>query len=232
MNGELQDSQAENSDGIDIQAIVENVVPKLRGMLHMINVPIALIGGLLLLVLAPDIWDRFGVAIWTLTAMMLFGNSAVYHRGKWSDKVKAVLRRIDHSNIAIFIAGTYTPLSIALLDGSSRVLLLSLIWGCAVAEVLFRTLWLGAPRGLYVALYLVMGWAAVFWLPQFWAAGGPAVVILIAVGGIFYSVGAVIYALKAPNPSPKWFGFHELFHAGTILGAACHWVAILLAVLS
>lgn len=197
----------------------------------MINVPIALIGGLVLLVLAPDMLNRLGVAIWTLTAMMLFGNSAVYHRGRWSDRVKAVLRRIDHSNIAIFIAGTYTPLSIALLEGRSRVILLSLIWGCALAEVLFRTLWMGAPRRLYVALYLVMGWAAVFWMPDFWRAGGAAVVVLMILGGVFYSVGAVIYARKAPNPSPTWFGFHELFHSGTILGAACHWVAILLAVL-
>lgn len=205
--------------------------PKLRGMLHLINTPIVLLGGLALMVLADSVWLRLGCAIWTLSGIALFGHSAVYHRGKWTEKVEKLLRRIDHSNIAIFIAGTYTPLAIALLEGTSRVVLLSVIWGCALAEVGFRSLWLSAPRWLYVALYLVMGWVAVFWLPDFWASGGPAVVLLIAAGGLCYSVGAVIYACKRPNPSPTWFGFHELFHAGTVLGAICHWVAILLTVL-
>lgn len=204
--------------------------PKLRGVLHLVVTPIALLGGLVLMVLADDMLLRVGSAVWTVTAIMLFGNSAAYHRGRWSEEVGTLLRRIDHSNIAIFIAGTYTPLALALLEGQSRVLLLALIWGCAAAEVGFRTLWLGAPRWLYVALYLVMGWVAMFWLPSFWATGGPAVVLLLILGGLSYSAGAVVYALKRPNPSHVWFGFHELFHAGTILGAACHWVAILLAV--
>lgn len=205
--------------------------PKMRGMLHLINTPIVLIGGLVLLIIANDMAVRAGCAVWTLTAILLFGHSAIYHRGRWSEKVEAVLRRIDHSNIAIFIAGTYTPLTIALLDGVEQVVLLSIIWGCALAEVLFRTLWLHAPRGLYVALYLVMGWVSVLWLGDFWRVGGPAVVILLICGGLAYSVGAVIYGLKRPNPSPTWFGFHELFHTGTVVGAICHWVAILLAVL-
>lgn len=204
--------------------------PRLRGMLHLICTPVVLVAGLLLLVLADDVLIRVGSAIWTITAIMLFGHSAAYHRGSWSDRVEQVLRRIDHSNIAIFIAGTYTPLALAVLDGRSRLALLALIWGCAIAEVGFRTLWLGAPRWLYVGLYLAMGWAAVFWLPSFWTIGGPAVVVLLVAGGLFYSAGAVVYACKRPNPSPVWFGFHEVFHAGTILGAACHWVAILLVV--
>lgn len=204
--------------------------PRMRGMLHLINTPIAFLGGLLLMVVADQMMLRVGAAVWTITALALFGHSAVYHRGRWSEDVERLLRRIDHSNIAIFIAGTYTPLALALLDGGSRVLLLAVIWGCALAEVAFRTLWLGAPRWLYVALYLVMGWVAVFWLPTFWQAGGPSVVLLIFAGGLFYSVGAIVYALKRPNPSPVWFGFHEIFHAGTVLGAVCHWVAILLVV--
>lgn len=205
--------------------------PRLRGILHLINTPIMLIGGLVLLILADDISVRAGCAVWTLTSILLFGHSALYHRGKWSARVEPVLRRIDHSNIAIFIAGTYTPLAIALLDGAGQVVLLSIIWGCALAEVLFRTLWMHAPRWLYVALYLLMGWASVLWIDDFWRAGGPAVVILLICGGLAYSAGAVIYGLKRPNPSPKWFGFHELFHTGTVVGAICHWVAILLAVL-
>lgn len=204
--------------------------PKLRGLLHLINTPLVLLGGLLLMIIADTVALRIGCAVWTITAIMLFGNSAAYHRGRWSEKMEQLLRRIDHSNIAIFIAGTYTPLAIALLTGGSRVMLLALIWGCAAAEVVFRTLWMDAPRWLYVALYLVMGWAAVFWMPQFWTSGGVAVVVLLIIGGICYSAGAIIYARKRPNPSPVWFGFHELFHAGTVLGALCHWVAILLVV--
>ncbi|MGB3953987.1 MAG: hemolysin III family protein [Brooklawnia sp.] len=204
--------------------------PRLRGMLHLIGTPIMLVAGLAAIVVADTVLLRIGCAVWTLTALMLFGHSAIYHRGTWTERVAQLLRRIDHSNIAIFIAGTYTPLALALLDGTSRVVLLAVIWGCALAEVLFRTLWLGAPRWLYVALYIAMGWVALFWLPSFWTTGGPVVVVLLIVGGLFYSLGAVVYALKRPNPSPEWFGFHEVFHAGTILGALCHWVAIMFAV--
>ncbi len=199
-------------------------------MLHLIGTPIMLVAGLAATVVADTELLRFGCAVWTLAALMLFGHSAIYHRGTWTERVAQLLRRIDHSNIAIFIAGTYTPLALALLDGTSRVVLLAVIWGCALAEVLFRTLWLGAPRWLYVALYIAMGWVALFWLPSFWTTGGPVVVVLLIVGGLFYSLGAVVYALRRPNPSPEWFGFHEVFHAGTILGALCHWVAIMLAV--
>lgn len=212
-----------------VQAVISK--PKMRGVLHAINTPIALIGGLALLIIAQDRMMRLGCAVWTLTAILLFGNSAFYHRGSWSEHVKNLLRRIDHSNIAIFIAGTYTPLAIGLTTGASRIILLSVIWACAILEVLFRTLWLSAPRGLYVALYIVMGWVALFWLPTFWHTGGSAVVILLVAGGLCYTAGALMYALKRPNPWPEWFGFHEFFHAGTVLGAACHWVAILLAVL-
>lgn len=210
---------------------IQPAKPRLRGVLHAINTPVALLGGLLLLIVADDRGMRVGAAVWTLTALALFGNSAIYHRGRWSDRIAERLRRIDHSNIAIFIAGTYTPLAIGLLGGASRVVLLSVVWGCALAEVLFRTLWLSAPRWLYVALYLAMGWVAVFWLGTFWQVGGPGVVILLVAGGLFYSAGAVMYALKKPNPWPLWWGFHEFFHTGTVFGALCHWVAILLCVL-
>ncbi len=226
----LDNLQQDEKAGVRAERVIP-AKPKLRGLLHLINTPVVLICGLVLLILADDMAVRAGCAVWTLTGIALFGNSALYHRGKWTEKVEAILRRIDHSNIAIFIAGTYTPLTIALLGGASRVILLSVIWGCAVCEVLFRSLWLSAPRVLYVALYLVMGWVALLWLPQFLSQGGAAVLVLIILGGVFYSLGAIVYAMKKPNPSPTWFGFHEIFHTGTILGATLHWVAILLAVL-
>ena len=138
----------------------------------------------------------------------------------------AVFRRVDHANIFVFIAGSYTPLAVGMLHGSSLRTLLGLVWACALAGVLFRVFWITAPRWLYVALYLSMGWAAVGWMGQFWHTGGPLVVGLIAAGGVVYSLGAVVYGLKRPNPWPATFGFHEIFHSCTILAAICHYLAI------
>jgi hemolysin III len=126
----------------------------------------------------------------------------------------------------VFIAATYTPLALILLDGASRVILLTLIWSAAVGGLLFRLIWLSAPRWLYTALYIVMGWAALGWLGSFYDAAGLTVLILIVAGGICYTLGALVYARKHPNPSPTWFGFHEIFHVATIAGFVCHYVAI------
>ena len=162
---------------------------------------------------------------------MLFGTSAVYHRGNWSPRVFSLLQRLDHSNIFIFIAATYTPLTLGLLEGQQQVLLLSLVWGIALAGIVTTFAWPGRPRWLDVALYVPMGWVAVGWLGEFWAAGGPAVVILLLLGGLLYTAGAAVYATKRPNPSPRVFGYHEIFHACTIAAAACHFAAIAVAIL-
>ncbi|MDR2930550.1 MAG: hemolysin III family protein [Propionibacteriaceae bacterium] len=205
--------------------------PKLRGWLHAATVPLLGAGIIVLICVAPSAGVKAALAIYLGCALLLFGNSATYHIGNWSATTKAVLRRIDHSNIYLFVAGTYTPLSVILLTGTSRIIILSLIWGLAVAGVLFRVLWLSAPRRLYTAMYVVMGWTALWWLPQFAASGGIAIVVLVIVGGVVYSLGAVVYSRKWPNPSPKWFGFHEVFHSCTVIAAFCHWTAVLLCVL-
>ena len=158
--------------------------------------------------------------------MLLFGTSGIFTVAPGAPRGEAILRRLDHANIYVFIAASYTPMALILLDGTSRVVLLSLIWSAALGGLLFRLFWLGAPRWLYTALYLVMGWAALGWLGGFYRSGGAAVVILIFAGGVCYSAGAVVYGRKRPNPSPGWFGFHEIFHAGTIAGFVCHYVAI------
>ena len=204
--------------------------PLLRGWLHLGMAPLMLLAGLTLIVVAPTLPARVGCAIYVLSSLALFGNSAVYHRGHWSIKVSTILRRIDHANIFVFIAGTYTPLTIVMLSGRDRIVLLSVIWSVALAGVIFKVCWLNAPRILYTALYIAMGWVAVFWLPDFWRAGGPAVVILIGAGGLAYTIGALIYALKWPNPSPSYFGYHEIFHACTIAAAICHFIAIVMVV--
>lgn len=200
--------------------------PLLRGWLHLGMAPIILVVGLLLTALSPTIEGRIGAAVYTLSAVMLFGTSAAYHRGNWTPSTLAVFRRLDHSNIFIFIAGTYTPLALNLLDGSARWTLLAIAWTVATLGVGFRLAWLSAPRWLYTVLYVAMGWMAVGWMPQLLAAGGPTVVLLVLVGGLIYSLGAVAYATKRPQLSARWFGFHEVFHTATILAAICHLVAI------
>lgn len=199
--------------------------PLLRGWLHLVATPIALVAGLALTVFAPTLEGRISAAIFTLTAVLLFGTSAVYHRGNWSPRVAATLRRLDHANIFLIIAGTYRPLTALLLEGTQRVVVLSLVWGGALLGVLFRMLWLRAPRWLYVPLYVALGWVAVGYLQPFYQASGLAVVSLIALGGISYTIGAIVYGTKWPRGSERYFGFHEIFHALTIVGFACHFVA-------
>lgn len=202
--------------------------PRLRGWLHAGMFPVALITGLALVASAASLRGRASCAVFVLAACALFGTSALYHRFNWGPRATAALRRLDHANIFLIIAGSYTPLSMLLLPADTARLLLVCVWSGALAGIAFRVFWVGAPRWLYTPCYILLGWAALFFLPDFWRSGGPAVTVLIIAGGLFYSVGGVIYALKRPNPSPRWFGFHEIFHALTIAGFACHYVAIFL----
>lgn len=188
--------------------------------------PISLVAGLILITLADELRGRITLGIFTLTAVTLFTCSALYHRVAWSDKNRAIWRRIDHSNIAVLIAGTYTPFAIYLLEADQAKILLILAWGGALLTIF----WLSAPRWLYVSGYIALGWAAVIYMPDFLNSGGVAIFVLILVGGILYSAGGVIYALKKPNFSINWFGFHELFHAMTAAAFICHFVAAILTV--
>ena len=205
--------------------------PRLRGMLHLIAFPTTLVLGLLLVAVGQTLTIRLACAVFVLTAGMLFGISAVYHRGTWSPQHAIILRRFDHANIFLIIAGTYTPIAAALLAPRQAMTLLAIAWGGALVGVCFRIFWTGAPRWLYVPAYVALGWVAVFYMPQLHAGGGWPVVILLLAGGLAYTAGAVMYALKRPNPSPAWFGFHEIFHAGTLIGFGCHFAAVAAAVL-
>jgi len=204
--------------------------PKLRGIVHLVMSPISLVAGLTLITLANELRGRITLGIFTLTAVTLFTCSALYHRVAWTDKNRAIWRRIDHSNISILIAGTYTPFAVYLLQPSQTKTLLIVAWGGAILISLLRIFWLSAPRWLYVAGYISLGWAAVFYMPQFLNSGGVAIFILILTGGVLYSAGGVIYALKKPNFSINWFGFHELFHAMTAAAFICHFIAAVLTV--
>jgi hemolysin III len=162
-------------------------------------------------------------------SLLLFGVSAVYHLLRVPYSAKARLRRFDHSNIFLLIAGTYTPLAVTALAEPKDLILLAAVWGGAILGIAFRVFWLGAPRWLYVPIYLLLGWAAVLFAGDLIAFDGIAM-LLILIGGLSYTAGAIFYALKRPNIVPGVFGFHELFHACTVIAFAFQWAGILLAV--
>ena len=225
-DGRPSQPNPEGDTDTPLTEVLAVVKPRLRGWLHAGMAPLALAAGIVLISLAATPAGVVGGAIFLTASVLLFGTSAVYHRGTWGTLGQAILRRMDHSNIYVFIAATYTPLALILLDGASRVTLLVLVWSAALGGLFFRVLWLSAPRWLYTVLYIVMGWAALGWLGAFYHAAGLPVVILIVAGGICYTLGAIVYARKRPDPSPAWFGYHEIFHVGTIAGFVCHYVAI------
>jgi hemolysin III len=216
-----------------------DVKPKLRGWLHLSITPLTLAAGIVLVVLSPTATTRIGSALFAASALLLFGVSAVYHTGTWSPRVWAVLRRMDHANIFLLIAGSYTPFSLILLEGTQQVVLLSVVWSGAILGVLFRVVWTDAPRWLYTPIYIALGWAAVFFIPGFYRGAtdlglgvGVATFVLILAGGLLYTLGGVVYGFKRPNPSPRWFGYHEVFHSFTILAFVSHYVGVSLATYS
>ncbi|MDO5727605.1 MAG: hemolysin III family protein [Bowdeniella nasicola] len=210
--------------------MIELVKPRLRGWIHLLTAPVALMVGIVLLTITPTTGGKVAVAIFVASTVLLFGHSALYHLGTWRQPLAAVLRRLDHANIFLLIAGTYTPLAVILLDAKTARLLLTVVWSGALAGIAARVFWLHAPRWFYTPLYVILGWVALGFLPQFRAAGGNAILWLVVAGGVSYTLGAVVYALKRPDPFPTWFGFHEVFHLATVGGYVCHCVAIFLAV--
>ncbi|WP_194822806.1 hemolysin III family protein [Micromonospora sp. S-DT3-3-22] len=203
--------------------------PRMRGWLHTYAFFVALVCGIVLSAIAatrPGWTPLVSCLIYSVTVCGLFGTSALYHRRVWSERGYQIMRRMDHSMIFVFIAGTYTPLCVLLLDRPTAVLMLGLVWGGALAGVAVKLIWPHAPRWVSAPLYLALGWVSVAILPQILRQGGVAVLVLLAVGGAIYSVGAVFYALRRPNPWPTVFGHHEFFHACTLIAALCHHIAI------
>ena len=212
------------------------VKPKLRGWMHALAAPLALAAFVVLIVLSPTTTTKIGSAVFAFSAVLLFTVSGIYHRGTWSHSTWAFLRRFDHANIFVLIAGSYTPFALMFLAGAARATLLAVIWTCTLAGVFFRIFWTDAPRWLYTPMYIGLGWAAVFFIPDFIEGGhrfgsgiAIAVLTLVAVGGVLYTLGGVVYGFKRPNPWPRVFGFHEVFHSFTIAAFVCHYVAVSLA---
>ncbi|MCU1588640.1 MAG: Hly-III family protein [Frankiales bacterium] len=211
-------------------AIEEVVKPRLRGVLHQAGFAISLVTGTVIVCLADSARERVAAAVYAGAVVLLFGTSAAYHRRTWSPRGQALMARLDHSMIFVLIAGTYTPFTLLLLHGWLRWTMFGIIWGAALLGIALRNVLRQPPRWVFVSIYLALGWAAVAVMPQILRAGGVAVLVLMAAGGLFYTVGAVIYARKRPDPSPRWFGFHEIFHACTLGAFATHYIAVSLAI--
>jgi hemolysin III len=202
------------------------VKPSLRGMSHLVAFFVALVAGPVLVAQATTPTARVTTTIYALSMVALFGCSALLHRGNWSDRTRPWFRRLDHSMIFVFIAGTYTPVSALSLDSGLATMVLVAVWIGAAAGVLVTVFWIDAPRWVTAACYIVVGWIAVLAIPALWSALGPAKFALLAGGGILYTLGAVVYARKRPDPVPHVFGYHEVFHALVIAAVICHYALI------
>ena len=207
------------------------IKPTWRGWIHLSTLPIAIAAGIVLIVLANGVPATVSSAVFVTSSILMFGISGTYHRFNWSPKTKKVLKRLDHANIFLLIAGTYTPIAVLALPTDQSQTLLTAIGIGTIIGIAMRVLWVGAPRWSYVPIYLGLGWAAVMYLPDLVAAN-LAMMVLVLVGGLAYTVGGVVYGLKWPNPSAKNFGFHEIFHALTVIAFLCHWTAVLLVALN
>ncbi|MDQ1564044.1 MAG: hemolysin [Actinomycetota bacterium] len=200
--------------------------PTWRGWIHAGTFPLAIVLGIILIVLADGGPAKVSSAIFVLSSLLLFGNSALYHRFNWRPRTKLLLKRIDHANIFLLIAGSYTPITVLALPHPKATVLLSIIWSGAVLGILFRVFFIRAPRWLYVPLYVALGFGSFAYIVDFYNANA-TMMTLILVGGLFYVIGAVVYGVKRPNPLPGKFGFHEIFHTLTLLAFLSHWVGIL-----
>jgi hemolysin III len=214
---------------------VAELKPRLRGWLHTYAAATSIASGVVLVAFAAAM--RGGPAgattgIYAATVTMLFGTSALYHRINWGPRAQGVMKRLDHSMIFIFIAGTYTPIAALTLPRSSGIAVLIVVWAGAISGVVLKSAWPSAPRWLSVPCYIGLGWVAVFVMPQLLRNAGVAALTLIVFGGLVYTVGGVVYGVKRPNPLPGVFGFHEVFHLCTLVAAVSHYVAIWLAVFS
>jgi hemolysin III len=206
--------------------LADRVKPRLRGVLHEAAFAISLVTGTALVSLADGARARTAAAIYAVSVALLFGTSAAYHRGSWSGRSYEVMKRLDHSMIFVLIAGTYTPFALLLLEGAAQWTVLLVVWGGALFGIVLRNALRRPARWLFVGLYNALGWVAVAFLPQILDAGGWHILLLLLGGGLLYSAGAIVYATRRPDPSPRWFGFHEVFHAFTLAAFAVHYVAV------
>jgi hemolysin III len=204
----------------------DELVPSFRGLLHAYAAVLAVGASTVLVAIAPDTGARVSAAIYGAGLCALFAVSALYHRWRWDRRWRPLLRRLDHSTIFVFIAASSTPAGWLYLSGALRAAVLACVWGGAVAGIAMSVAWITAPRVLVAASYLIVGWAAVAGFPQLMDRLPVAPLILLAAGGLIYTLGAAVYAMRFPDPWPRTFGFHEVFHALVVAAAVVHFVAI------
>jgi hemolysin III len=200
--------------------------PLLRGVLHQLAFTASLVVGTLLIVGVEGAREHVAAAVFAGSVAVCFGVSALYHRVLWTPRLRPWLRRLDHAGVYLLIAGTYTPVCLLVLDGPWRLAVLTAVYVCAGAAIAFKFVWVDAPKWLAVAMGLALGWGGLVVLPQMVARLNPAAVALLGAGGLAYTLGAIVYARRSPDPVPAIFGYHELFHALTIVAVACQYVAI------
>jgi len=201
--------------------------PRLRGVFHQWAFFVSVVAGALLVAMAPTGRATLATAIYAVTVAGLFGVSATYHRVNWrSAATRRWMRRLDHSMIFCLIAGTYTPFALLVLDGPLSTAILIGVWGGALAGILLNLAWVDAPKWVTAAVYLAVGWVAVIALPDLATKLGGVAIAMIGIGGVLYTAGAVIYALRKPDPAPTVFGYHEIFHVLVILAAAIQYAVI------
>jgi hemolysin III len=200
--------------------------PRMRGVSHLVAfilwIPIATA----LFIAAPTTTARVGIAAYGLGVGAMLGVSAAYHRVGWSARAHPVLARLDHSTIFLAIAGSYTPVALLALDGWARTTILIVVWAGAAVGITLQWLPVKPPRWAFASTYVVVGWCALLVLPQLWDALAVAGFVLLLLGGVFYTIGAVVFARRSPDPWPTVFGFHEVFHACTVVALVLQLVAI------
>ena len=206
---------------------IPSVKPRLRGVLHQWAFFVSLVLGAVLVVVAPAGRATFATAIYALTVAGLFGVSAVYHRVNWvSEAARRWMRRLDHSMIFLLIAGTYTPFALLVLDGTLATAILIAVWGGALGGIVLNLVWIDAPKWLTAVVYVALGWVAVLAFPAMFDDLGVTPTMLVALGGVLYTAGAVVYASRRPDPVPTVFGYHEIFHALVIAAAAVQYAVV------
>ena len=221
--------------GHSLAVTVAELKPRLRGWLHAYAAAVSIASGAVMIAVAAAVKGGPAAAttsIYCATVTLLFGTSALYHRLNWRPATRRLMKRLDHSMIFVFIAGTYTPIAALTLPRTPATAVLIAVWSGAVIGVGLQTLWPSAPRWLSAPCYIALGWVAVFVMPDLLHNAGVAAFVLIVTGGAVYTIGGIVYALKRPNPVPGVFGFHEVFHLCTLVAAACHYVAIWFAIFS
>ncbi|HWF86565.1 MAG TPA: hemolysin III family protein [Vicinamibacterales bacterium] len=203
------------------------VRPRLRGVLHAVGFVVACVVGAFF-VGATDGKRLVAAAVFAGSAVAMLGASALYHRIWWSPRARPRMRRVDHAGIYVLIAGTYTPVGLLSLHGSIQRTVLGVVWAGAAAAIVTKICWVGAPKWLSAVFGITLGWIGIAAMPQLAHSAGPAAVVLLAAGGVAYTLGAIVYARRRPDPIPTVFGYHEIFHALTLVALCCQYVAIAL----